>query len=134
MNGLTWDWGASYSRSLRNEPDARRYVYSRGLDAPNDPLRFQLDQSLTTRFYSDLEDNDYNFTTNFGIKPFISPQLPKFSFGVLYNKKDRTFDARIFGFRNNPGGNFSEKDSILQLSVDRIFQPENNQPNFYINQ
>ena len=125
MNGLTWDWGASYSRSLRNEPDARRYVYSRGLDAPNDPLRFQLDQSLTTRFYSDLEDNDYNFTTNFGIKPFVNPQLPKFSFGVLYNKKDRTFDARVFGFRNNPGGNFAEKDSILQLSVDRIFQPEN---------
>ena len=130
MSGISWDWGASYSRSLRNEPDARRYVYSRGLDTPNDPLRFQLDQSLTTRFYSDLEDNDYNFTTNFGIKPFVNPLLPKFSFGVLYNKKDRAFDARVFGFRNNPGGNFAEKDSILQLSVDRIFQPENINPTF----
>jgi outer membrane receptor protein involved in Fe transport len=131
MNGFTWDWGVSYSRSLRNEPDARRYVYFRGLDDPNDPLVFLLDQSLTTRFYSDLEDNDYNFTTNFSIKPFVDPTLPKFSFGALYNKKDRNFDARIFGFRNNflPGYNFN-KDSILALSVDRIFQPENISPGF----
>ena len=130
MNGFSWDYGLSYSRSLRDEPDARRYVYSRALDRPEDPLVFQLDQSLTTRFYSDLEDNDYNFTTNFGIKPFVDPSLPKLSIGALYNKKDRTFDARIFGFKNNPGGNFTEKDSILKLSIDQIFQPENINPNF----
>jgi len=130
MSGLTWDWGVSYSRSLRNEPDARRYVYARDIDIPTEALRFKLDQSLTTRFYGELEDNDYNYTTNFNLKPFVDPQLPKFSFGVLYNKKDRTFDARIFGFKNNTGGNYSVKDSILQLSVDQIFQPENINPQF----
>ena len=130
MNGLMSDWGVSYSRSIRNEPDARRYIYSRALDQPEEPLYFQLDQSNTTRFFSELEDNDYNFVTNFSIKPFVNPQLPKFSFGGLYNKKDRVFDARIFGFRNNPGGNFLEKDSILQLSVENIFQPENINPTF----
>lgn len=130
MNGLTWDWGASYSRSLRNEPDARRYVYARAIENPNEALRLKLDPSLVTRFYGDLKDNDYNFTTNFNIKPFVDSQLPKFSFGVLYNKKDRTFDARIFGFKNNTGGIYAVKDSILQLSIDRIFQPENINPQF----
>lgn len=125
LNGLLWDWGIGYGTSYRDEPDARRYVYSRGLDTPNDPLRFLLDQSLTTRFYSELEDNDYNLLTNFSTKPFTDPQMLKISFGGLYNKKDRTFDARIFGFRNNAGGNFLQEDSTLQLSVDRIFQPEN---------
>ena len=130
MNGLLWDWGLSYGTSYRDEPDARRYVYSRAIEEPDSPLRFQLDQSLATRFYSELEDSDYNILTNFSTKPFIDPQLLKISFGGLYNKKDRTFDARIFGFRNHPGGNFLEEDSTLQLSVNRIFQPENINQNF----
>ncbi len=125
MNGLMWDWGIGYGTSYRDEPDARRYVYSRSIDEPDAPLRFQLDQSLATRFYSELNDNDYNLLTNFSTKPFADPQLLKISFGGLYNKKDRTFDARIFGFRNNPGGSFLQEDSTLQLSVDRIFQSEN---------
>jgi TonB-dependent receptor len=130
LNGFMWDWGISYSRSNREEPDARRFIYSRALDQPNDPLVFQLDQSNVTRFFSELEDNDYNFTTNFTIKPFVDPQLPKFSFGALYNKKDRDFDARIFGFRNLPGGSFTAEDSVLKLSIDRIFQAENINPTF----
>jgi TonB-dependent receptor len=130
MNGFMWDWGASYSRSFRDEPDARRYIYSRGLDQVNEPLYFQLDQSNVTRFYSQLEDNDYNFKTNFSIKPFVNPELPKISFGALYNKKDRDFDARIFGFRNIPGGNFAYEDSVLKLPVDEIFQQENINPSF----
>ncbi len=130
MNGISWDWGLSYSKSNRNEPDARRYVYARSIDNLSEPLRFKLDQSLSTRFYSELTDNDYGFNTNFTIRPFVDTQLPKFSFGVLYNKKDRDFDARIFGFKNNVGGNYAVKDSILQLSVDQIFKPENINPAF----
>lgn len=130
LNGISWDWGGSYSRSFREEPDARRYIYSRGQDQVNEPLVFQLDQSNVTRFFSELEDNDYNFTTSFTIKPFVDPQLPKISFGGLYNKKDRNFDARIFGFRNIPGGSFALEDSVLKLSIDRIFQPENINPTF----
>ena len=130
LNGFSWDWGASYGNSTMNEPDARRYVYWKDIEEPNNPLRFLLDQSLATRYYGELNDNDYNFLTNFSTRPLENQQLLKISFGGLYNKKDRNFDARIFGFRNNVGGNFAQKDSILQLSVDRIFQPENINPTF----
>lgn len=125
LNGLNWDWGLSYSRSDRNEPDARRYVYSRNLDEPTEPLKFLLDQSLATRFYGKLNDNDYNVTSNFTIKLFENPDLPKVSFGALFNKKQRNFDARIFGFKNGARGNFALEDSVLGLPVEDIFKPEN---------
>lgn len=125
LNGVNWDWGLSYSRSDRNEPDARRYVYSRNLDEPSEPLKFLLDQSLATRFYGKLNDNDYNVTSNFSLKLFENPDLPKVSFGGLFNKKQRTFDARIFGFKNGARGNFAVEDSVLGLPVEDIFKPEN---------
>ena len=125
FNGLNLDWTFSYSRSDRNEPDARRYVYSRSIEEPSDPLRFQLDQSLATRYYGDLVDNDYNGGINFNIKLFENPELPKLKIGTLYNKKNRVFDARTFGFKNLPGGKFMQEDSVLQLSVQDIFKQEN---------
>lgn len=125
LNGLNADWGLSYSRSDRNEPDGRRYVYARDLEETSENLRFILDQALTTRFYGDLTDNDNSFSTKFTLKPFENPNLPKVSFGIHANKKDRNFDARIFGFKNGARGNFVMEDSVLQLPVDQIFMPEN---------
>lgn len=125
LNGLNADWGLSYSRSDRNEPDGRRYVYARDLEETSENLRFILDQALTTRFYGFLTDNDYSFSSKFTLKPFENPHLPKVSFGIHANKKDRNFNARIFGFRNGPRGNFVTEDSVLQLPIDQIFQPEN---------
>ncbi len=125
LKGLNFDWMFSYSQSERNEPDARRYVYSRGLDDPNEPLRFQLDQSLATRYFGNLLDKDLNGGTNFNLKVFEEPELPKIKFGLFFNKKERDFEARLFGFKNVPGGNFLAEDSILQRPVDEIFKTEN---------
>ena len=71
LNGLTWNWDLSYSRSIRNEPDARRYVYARAIENPDEALRLKMDPSITTRFYGDLKDHDYSLNTNFTIKPFV---------------------------------------------------------------
>ena len=125
LNGSIINWNASFSKSRRDEPDARQYAYARDLENPSAPLRFLLDQSLTTRFFGKLNDNLYNVNTDFTIKPFEEKDLPSFKIGVLYDKKERTFDARIFGFLNMPGGNFIQEDSILMLPVEQIFQPEN---------
>ncbi len=130
FSGVNVDWNVNYSSSKRNEPDARRYIYARGIDDPSEPFRFLLDQSLATRFYSDLNDQNYGGTINFSLKLFDNPSAPTFKFGYSLNKKDRDFSARIFGFRNIPGGNFSEEDKILQSSVDQIFSAENINPTF----
>lgn len=125
LRSTNFDWAVNYSRSTRNEPDARRYVYARSIENQLEPLRFQLDQSLATRYYGNLDDQDLSFATNFTIKPFEYSETPSFKFGLLYDHKNRNFEARSFGFRNIPGGNFQYEDSVLQQSVDQIFALEN---------
>ncbi len=125
LYGTGLEWNINYARSDRNEPDARRYVYARDINETSDPMRFQLDQSLATRFYGDLLDQSYSANTALNIKLFPDPELPKLKTGFTIERKTREFDARTFGFRNAPGGDFIREDSILQLSVENIFTEEN---------
>ena len=125
FNSLGFDWHLNYANSNRNEPDARRYIYSRQIDDPEAPLRFQLDQSLATRYYGELDDNNWGVAANFNLKLFDNPEMPSFKFGYALDRKDRDFSARLFGFRNNSGGNFIAEDSILQRPVQEIFLSEN---------
>lgn len=125
FNSSTVNWNFSYNNSKRNEPDARRYVYARDISETDAPMQLLLDQSWTTRFYSDLNDELYGFNIDFTIKPFSNKSMPVFKTGLLYDRKERQFDARIFGFRNLPGGNFRREDSLLYANIDQIFQPEN---------
>ncbi|HVO76203.1 MAG TPA: TonB-dependent receptor [Ignavibacteriaceae bacterium] len=125
FKGLNINWDLSYSRSKRNEPDARRYVYARAIDDPSQPLSFLLDPSEDTRYFGDLTDNSYNGNLDFSFKFFENPQLPKVKIGYAYNKKDRIFDARTFGFRNVPGGNAQSERAVLLMPIEQIFQPEN---------
>jgi len=125
FSGLNLDWNLSYAQSKRDEPDGRRYLYARSLEDPNEPLRFQLDQSLVTRYYGKLKDHNYSGNVDFNFQLFENPELPKLKVGYLFDKKDRDFSARTFGFKNIPGGNFAHEDSVLQGSVESIFNPEN---------
>ncbi|MDZ7369812.1 MAG: TonB-dependent receptor [candidate division KSB1 bacterium] len=125
FNGLTWDWNASYGKSERDEPDTRRYVYNRDLYDPEEDFRFLLDQSLSTRFFSRLDDIDRGFDTNFLIKLWRNPNLPDIKFGFLYNDKERDFEARTFGFWNVPGGDFRKEDALMRAPIEEIFQSEN---------
>jgi TonB-dependent receptor len=125
FSGLNLEWNVSYSQSKRNEPDSRRYLYSRSIEDPSEPLRFQLDQSLATRYYGDLKDHNFSGDIDLNFQLFENPDLPKLKVGYLFDKKDRDFSARTFGFRNVPGGNFAYEDSVLQGSVEQIFSPEN---------
>ena len=125
FNSLGFDWHLNYAHSNRNEPDARRNIYSRAIDEPESPLRFQLDQSLATRYYGELDDNNLGAATNFTLKLFENPEMPSFKLGYAFDRKERDFSARLFGFRNNAGGNFIQEDSILQRPVEEIFASEN---------
>jgi len=129
LNGLKIEWNANFAQSERDEPDARRYLYSKPLDEEQ-PLRFQLDQSLTTRYFGKLLDKNKGVSLDLTFTPFEDPSLPSIKTGFAIDLKDRNFDARSFGFKNKPGGNFAKKDSILMGSVEEIFAPENFGPNF----
>lgn len=130
FSGFQVDWNINYSNSKRDEPDARRYIYARYIDDETEPMRLLLDQGLFTRYFGNLDDNNYGTTWDFSIKPFENPNLPSFKFGYTLDVKDRDFNARVFGFRNIPGGNFLYEDKIIQQSIDKIFAPENINPTF----
>ncbi len=125
FNGLNFDWNANFSQSKRDEPDNRRYLYARSLDDPTEPLRFQLDQSLSTKYFGNLTDKNYGISTDFTIKLFENPALPKIKTGYYFDTKNRNFEARSFGFKNIAGGDFLTEDSVLQRPVNEIFQQEN---------
>nr|MBP7462018.1 TonB-dependent receptor [Candidatus Delongbacteria bacterium] len=124
-SGLDLNWNLNYSRSERDEPDSRRYAYSRDIDNPDEPLRFLLDQSLNFRFFSQLEDENYGSALNLKLKPFQDATMPTVRIGMMSDSKSRDFSARFFGFRNIPGGNFMTEDSILQLPISDIFSAQN---------
>ncbi|RJQ61816.1 MAG: TonB-dependent receptor [Stygiobacter sp.] len=130
LRSLKVDWNLNYAKSERNEPDARRYIYARGIEDTDQPFRFLLDQSIGTRYFGNLGDQSYGANLNFKVKPFEAASMPTFKLGYTFDKKEREFTARIFGFRNIPGGNFSEEDQILQQSVDQIFAASNINPTF----
>jgi hypothetical protein len=125
LKGLGVNWNVSYGHSKRNEPDARRYVYVKDLDQMDQPFRFLLDQSVSTRFYGNLDDNTRGAKIDFTLKLFKNPAMPNLKTGVLYDQKDRHFDARTFGFRNLPGGDFIAEDRLMTQPVEQIFAPEN---------
>jgi len=130
LNGLNINWNLNIAESNREEPDARRYVYVRDLDDTQADMMFLLDQSLATRFFGDLTDKNKGAGIDFLLKPFENPNMPSIKLGVLYDKKDRTFNARTFGFKNIPGGNFLKEQQILTRPIDEIFVSENFGNNF----
>ncbi len=130
LSGLNTEWTLSYSRAGREEPDARTYLYSRATDEADQPLRFVLDQSQVTRFYGSLDDRNFNFSTQHTLKFSEIGEIPAIKFGFLYDDKKRDFNARSFGFRNVPGGNFLREDSVLLGPIEEIFIPENFLNNF----
>lgn len=125
QNGLKLDWLLNYSSSKRDEPDARIYSYWKDALELDQPFRFLLDQSYAYRFFSNLQDQNFGFNTDFKFSPFQAPELPNFKVGFAFDTKEREFDARFFGFKNKPGGNFMAEDSILQGDIEDIFASEN---------
>lgn len=125
LSGLNFDWNLNYAISKREEPDARRYVYARDMYDSDEPMRFLLDQSISTRFYGDLKDKNYGFSSNFLLKTSNGTVLPDIKFGINLNYKDRAFKARSFGFKNVAGGNFLREEEVLLKPVQEIFVPEN---------
>ncbi len=125
VHGLKFDWNLNYGNSKRNEPDARRYVYDRDIDDPQADFVLLLDQYLTTRFFGNLDDYNRGGSSNITLKPFANPSLPRFKFGFHYDYKNRKFNARTFGFRNLPGGNFQYEQQMMTQPIERIFAPEN---------
>lgn len=130
-NNSTLSWNVNFSTSKRDEPDTRKYFYSRDLESSDSELRFAMNQATDTRFFSELNDKIYGGSTDFTFKPFENPSLPNFKLGFMFDHKTREYSPRVFGFDFNMQKTSIEKrDNIFKKPIQEIFTQENINPDF----
>lgn len=121
LEGFTVEWRASYSQSLRDEPDYKRYYYARDLGSTDDSefrFAFPATPSLREggRFFSKLSEyrRGYNLDLTKPISSF------KFKVGLAYSNSSRSFNSRLIGMLNP-----FNVQSFRRYAIDSLFNPEN---------
>ena len=130
-NGLRFNWGGGYNRSTRDIPSLRRMFYFKNFEDSSDvTVPFQAyvpfgsaDPYRSGRFYSSLSEDTWNGNADLSVPFALFGEKQAVKIGGLYQKRDRSFDARVMGFVL---GNFTQFNySTLYLPQDQIFAPEN---------
>ena len=119
---LSMEWRLTYSRAARNEPDTRETIYE---DDGSGKYIFRDSSSSASRFFFNLEDNDYNARVDWTV-PIRRTGFVKF--GGLVRDRSRAFDVRKFRF--HPSDNV---DATVDLSSppEILFQTENIAPRVF---
>ena len=116
------EWRLTYSRASREEPDTRENIYE---DRGDGTYTFRDVTHSGSRFFFDLEDDEYNARADWKI-PIKTKGL--FKFGGLLRDRSRTFDARRFRFLPS-----DQVDMTVDLSAqpEILFQTQNIAPRVF---
>lgn len=119
---LSMEWRLTYSRAARDEPDTRETIYE---DRGDGTYTFRDVTHSGSRFFFDLEDDEYNARVDFSM-PVKKTGTVKL--GGLIRDRARTFDARRFRFL--PSDNV---DSTVDLSSspETLFKSDNIVPRVF---
>ena len=122
QSDLSMEWRLTYSRAARDEPDTRETIYE---DIGDGTYTFRDVTQSGSRFFFDLEDDEYNARIDFSM-PVKKTGILKW--GGLLRDRARTFDARRFRFL--PSDNVdSEVD--LSSSPETLFKSDNIVPRVF---
>jgi TonB-dependent receptor len=129
-NQLKFNWVLSFSNVRRDIPNLRRTVYQQ-TDTTQPYFAIIQQNDISTlgagnMFWSTLNEKNINTHYDFS-KLFIWGKTKNdFKFGGMHQYRTRTFAARNLGFSMyDPAGMASFNSSLLLLSPDQIFSPEN---------
>ena len=116
------EWRLTYSRASRDEPDTRENIYE---DRGDGTYTFRDVTHSGSRFFFDLEDDEYNARVDWKI-PIGAEGL--FKFGGLLRDRARTFDVRRFRFLPS-----DKVDATVNLSdpPEILFQTQNIAPRVF---
>ena len=119
---VSMEWRLTYSRASREEPDTRETIYE---DRGDGTYTFRDVTHSGSRFFFDLEDDDYNARVDWKI-PIGTEGL--FKFGGMLRDRARTFDARRFRFLPS-----DRVDATVNLShpPEILFQTQNIAPRVF---
>ncbi|RKU08206.1 hypothetical protein C6501_16785 [Candidatus Poribacteria bacterium] len=139
---ISLDWRLTYSRASRDEPDTRETIYEDTgvqtdengnvmLDEDGNPIPLFTFRDIThsgSRFFFNLEDNDYNARVD-----LKAPMLFRFDgsikTGGLLRYRDRAFDVRRFRFQ--PSDNIEAKGVTLSSPPEALFESTNIAPRVF---
>ena len=119
---VSMEWRLTYSRASRDEPDTRENIYE---DRGDGTYTFRDVTHSGSRFFFDLEDDEYNARVDWKI-PLGAEGL--FKFGGLLRDRARTFDVRRFRFLPS-----DQVDTTVNLSdpPEILFQTQNIAPRVF---
>jgi YD repeat-containing protein len=133
--GLKIRWIGNFTSLYQNTPDMRRLAYVKPNGAPDTEYTASIQNGLPslssgTRFFSDLIDYVYGGNADVSKTFKLNNRNQTIKLGYLYQFKDRTFASRPLGVTQ-----FGANASLLKLSADKIFAPENFGPGkFYMDE
>ncbi|MCX6335437.1 MAG: carboxypeptidase-like regulatory domain-containing protein [Bacteroidia bacterium] len=119
------DWVLGYAYSNKKEPDTRRFRYIRDqVDTSRYMLLFadQADLSSQSRMWIDLVEHTTSGSVNFTRKLIINSFMPEIKTGLYYEQKQRSFNARNFGYAK---GSSASVFGQTTLAVSGIFNDAN---------
>jgi outer membrane receptor protein involved in Fe transport len=125
---LIIDWGLGYNKIIRDMPDFRNIDYKRSLSMPGETFLAGVpylipNMQTAGRFFSKLDENVYNGKLDLTIPFEIKNVKQKLKIGTFLNNRDRTFDARRFGYVTS-----NQLSDVLTLAPDKIFDDANMSP------
>ena len=122
QSDVSMEWRLTYSRASRDEPDTRENIYE---DRGDGTYTFRDVTHSGSRFFFDLEDDEYNARVDWKI-PIGAEGL--FKFGGLLRDRARTFDVRRFRFLPS-----DKVDATVNLSdpPEILFQTQNIAPRVF---
>ena len=119
---VAMEWRLTYSRAARDEPDTRENIYE---DRGDGTFVFRDVTQSGSRFFFDLEDNEYNARIDWKVRVDTDGL---FKFGGLLRDRARTFDVRRFRFLPS-----DQVDTTVNLSdpPEILFQSEHIAPRVF---
>ena len=115
QSNVAMEWRLTYSRAARDEPDTRENIYE---DRGDGTFVFRDVTQSGSRFFFDLEDNEYNARVDWKVRVGTDGL---FKFGGLLRDRTRIFDVRRFRFLPS-----DQVDATVNLSAppETLFQSE----------
>lgn len=120
------NWGIGYNRITRDVPSYRRMLYT--TPSYEDTIYFAQvpfgnpSPNYAGNFFSTQQEDFLTGKIDLTFPYFIGNKKGNLKFGGLYEDKERSFDARLFGFLSSFG---ALQDGLNLLPIGEIFAPKN---------
>lgn len=138
FKSIKWEWNLNFSMNDKSQPDLRVQTYGKSIGV-NQPYRINLRGNNTNRFYSELNDKAFGYTTSFTMPFEMGGLKQSLKVGGSSTIRLRDFKAFIFGYSEPtdqslnilPYNQIFNNDNIREGGFNMITDLQNPQDKYY---